>query len=151
LEHVEAIRSALANDFYVDESMIREAILRGSTFNVLHKATMFKVDVFLAGGDQWSRLELSRARAQELDVPDGKAAVRFASPEDTLLHKLVWYRLDQEVSDRQWGDVLGIIKVQGAALDHHYMDHWATSLGVRDLLIRAIQQSGPGPAGERPA
>jgi hypothetical protein len=32
--------------------------------------------------------------------------IRFASPEDTLLHKLVWYKLGNEISDRQWSDIL---------------------------------------------
>jgi hypothetical protein len=63
--------------------------------------------------------------------------VRFASPEDTLLHKLVWFRLGDEISDRQWGDVLGVLRVQGERLDQAYLDAWATSLGVADLLERA--------------
>lgn len=44
-------------------------------------------------------------------MPEGKLAVRFASPEDTLLHKLVWYKLGNEISDRQWGDILGVLRV----------------------------------------
>jgi hypothetical protein len=69
--------------------------------------------------------------------PEGKVDVRFASPEDTLLHKLIWYKLGNQVSDRQWGDVLGVLKVQGEALDHEYLDHWAPLLDVSDLLLRA--------------
>jgi hypothetical protein len=42
--------------------------------------------------------------------------IRFASAEDTLLHKLVWYKLGSQISDRQWGDILGVLKVQGQTL-----------------------------------
>ena len=101
LPHVAAITSALAGDFYVDADMIRDAIQWRATFNVIHLATMFKADVFILKGDAWSREEMTRARAEEFDVPGGKLAVRFASPEDTLLHKLIWYKLGNEISDRQ--------------------------------------------------
>jgi hypothetical protein len=69
-------------------------------------------------------------------------SVRFASPEDTLLHKLVWYKLGNQISDRQWGDVLGMLKVQGELLDHEYLDRWAPVLDVVDLLLRARQEHG---------
>lgn len=141
LPHVAAITSVLAGEFYVDADMIREAIERQASFNVIHLATMFKADVFILKGDPWSREEMTRARAEELDVPGGKLAVRFASPEDTLLHKLVWYELGNQISDRQWGDILGVLEVQGELLDREYLDRWAPVLDVAELLRRAREQS----------
>jgi hypothetical protein len=55
--HVEAFTSALAGEFYVDADMIRDAIQRRASFNVIHLATMFKADVFIFQGDSWSREE----------------------------------------------------------------------------------------------
>ena len=80
---------------------------------------------------------MSRARIEEIDTPQGKVPVRFASPEDILLHKLVWYRLGNEVSDRQWGDIVGVIRVQAKTLDGAYLRRWSGPLGVSDLLDRA--------------
>ena len=137
LAHAEPITSALIEEFYVDADMIKDAVRRRASFNVIHLGTMFKADVFIPKGDSWSREEMARARTEELEVPEGKVAVRFASPEDTLLHKLVWYKLGNEVSDRQWGDVLGLLEVQGEALDQQYLDRWAPTLDVVDLLARA--------------
>ena len=57
------------------------------------------------------------------------------------MHKLVWYRLGNEVSDRQWGDVQGVLKVQSGLLDLQYLDHWAGLLDVADLLGRARQEA----------
>lgn len=144
LSHVDAFTSALSGEFYVDADMIRDAIRQRASFNVIHLATMFKADVFLLKGDSWSREEMTRSRAEQFDMPDGQVTVRFASPEDTLLHKLIWYKLGNQISDRQWGDILGILKVQGNALDHDYLDRWAPLLDVLDLLVRARKdQRGP--------
>ena len=140
LSHVDAITSALTGEFYVDADMIRDAIQRHASFNVVHLATMFKADVFVLQGDSWSREEMARARTEELDVPEGKVTLRFASPEDTLLHKMVWYKLGNQISDRQWGDIVGVLKVQGDALDHEYLDRWAPVLDVAALLLRARKE-----------
>lgn len=140
LPHAEALSTALGGLFYVDAEMIRDAIKTRSSFNVVHLATMFKADVFIMQGDLWSREEMTRARPEEVDVPDGKVTIRFASPEDTLLHKLVWYKMSNQVSDRQWGDILGVLKVQGDALDQAYLDQWAPLLDVFSLLVRARKE-----------
>ena len=46
------------------------------------------------------------------------------------------------VSDRQWTDVLGVLKVQGATLDRAYLEEWARALGLTDLLRRALDDAG---------
>jgi hypothetical protein len=50
---------------------------------------------------------------------------------------LLWFRKGHEVSDRPWRDVLGILLVQGEALDGGYLRDRAERLGVSDLLARA--------------
>ena len=71
----------------------------------------------------------------------------FASPEDTVLAKLEWYRKGGEVSDRQWRDLLGVLKVQAGTLDRAYLDQWAGELGVADLLPRALEEAGLSESG----
>jgi hypothetical protein len=139
--HVGPLTDALADEFYIDAGMIRDAIRRRASFNVVHLATMFKADVFISRGDAWSREEMARARTEEFDTSEGKVAIRFASPEDTLLHKLVWYRLGHQVSDRQWGDVAGVLAVQADALDREYLRLWAAS----SMTARRIRRSWPRP------
>ncbi|MEW6743961.1 MAG: hypothetical protein AB1486_14515 [Planctomycetota bacterium] len=73
--------------------------------------------------------------------PEQSAQAKFASPEDTVLHKILWYQKGGGVSERQWGDVLGILKVQRDQLDLGYMRHWAQSLGITELLERAIGEA----------
>jgi len=61
--------------------------------------------------------------------------------EDIILQKLRWYRMGDEVSDRQWRDVLGVLVVQGEDMDEMYLRRAAQSLGVSDLLDRALGEA----------
>lgn len=140
-EHVEPFAKVLGDDFYVDVDMIRDAIARRASFNVIHQPSIFKLDVFVPRFDAWTRSELSRGKRIELPSPAGPVTMCFASAEDAVLHKLVWYRLGDEISDRQWRDVLGVLRVQGAALDNRYLDEWAEPLAVADLLARARREA----------
>jgi len=57
-----------------------------------------------------------------------EVSAKFASPEDTILSKLEWHRLGGEVSDRQWGDILGVLKTRAGELDLDYLRKWAGEL-----------------------
>ena len=66
----------------------------------------------------------------------------MATPEDIILHKLLWYRMGEGLSDRQWGDVLGVLKVQRDALEVEYLRRWASILDLADLLARSFEDAG---------
>src|SRR5581483_10785947 len=57
--------------------------------------------------------------------------------QDVILRKLEWYRRGGEASERQWRDVLAVLRVQ-QHLDETYLRRWAERLGVSDLLTRAL-------------
>ena len=70
----------------------------------------------------------------------------MASAEDIILHKLRWFQMGNGVSDRQWDDVLGVLKVQRKLLDLEYLKEWAAHLEVEDLLRKAYEDAGLDPA-----
>ena len=137
-DHAAALTAALGEAFYVpDEATLRQAIARRGSFNLIHLATMFKVDVFLPQGRPFDRQQLARRISQPVGR-ESDETVWLLSAEDVILSKLEWFRQGGEASERQWRDVLGVVVTQAAALDVAYLRHWAAALGVGDLLARAL-------------
>ena len=140
LEHVKPLVKLLQATYYIDDDMIRDAIRRRSSFNLIHQDTILKVDVFIPKSRSFDQEELKRVQTKVVEGNDRPFYV--ASPEGTILNKLEWYRMGGEVSDRQWNDILGVLKVQGTALDMDYLQRWAANLNVTDLLERALVDAG---------
>lgn len=140
-EHIRPFVLSLQDEFYLDEEIIAQAIRRRSSFNLIHRDTMFKVDVFIPRPRPYLHSQLARAQRQSFPFADRMSAV-FAGPEDTILSKLEWYRLGGEASDRQWLDVLAILKMRKEELDIDYLRKWADELLIADLLQRALEEAG---------
>jgi hypothetical protein len=141
-QHVRPLVERLQATYYIDEGAVRDAVRNRASFNVIHLPTMIKVDVFVSKAQPFDRAELRRIRLDTLEDTENARTFPVASPEDMVLRKLEWYRVGGEVSDRQWTDVLGILKVQATALDMVYLRQWAGRLGLSDLLGRAVEEAG---------
>lgn len=140
-DHIHPFISRVEGGFYVSPERVEAAVRRRTSFNLIHLKTMIKVDLFVFAETPLAEQEM--ARRQILPIPgEPGAQLQIASPEDTILQKLLWYRKGGEVSERQWNDILGVIKVQGKALDLSYLKEWAEQSGIEGLLARAFADSG---------
>jgi hypothetical protein len=140
--HAVALAARLEGSYYVDRERIAQAIVAQRSFNAIHLATTFKVDVFVAGESRFAREALARRVA--IHVPDLDRALHFSSAEDIVLHKLQWFAEGGGVSDRQWHDLQGVLRVQRRQLDLSYLRIWAERLALAELLRRALDEAGLG-------
>lgn len=141
LSHVPSLLEVMTGEFYIDEMMVREAIERKSSFNVIHLDTMQKVDIFVLSEQPLAQAEMKR-RQQLVITQNPERVAWLASAEDIILQKVIWYQMGNRVSDRQWRDVLGVLKVQGEQLDFGYLDQWVEALGLEELMIQALREAG---------
>jgi hypothetical protein len=138
IEHIRPFVLALQGEFYVDEEMIANAVTNQSSFNIIHRESMFKVDIFIPQERAFVKKQFARSR-RELLSADPVVQAYVSTAEDTLLAKLEWFRMGGESSERQWRDVLGVLKVQAGTLDLEYLRNTAMELHVEDLLERALK------------
>ena len=138
--HTEPLADLLGAAYYTPRGHMREAAATRRSFNLIHLETMFKIDVFVSKDRPFDREAARRARAQAIDQSAATPRVNVASAEDTVLAKLEWFRRGGETSERQWWDIVGVLRVNHSA-DAGYMHRRAADLGVDDLLERALAQA----------
>lgn len=140
MAHITLLVNELSDHFYFDQMMIIDAVQQRSSFNIIHRLSMFKVDIFLPADSYFTKMQFLRAK-QEVISSDPERKAWVTSPEDILLAKLSWYRLEDEVSERQWRDVIGILKVQKDILDYDYLENMAQNLNLIELFSKAKEQA----------
>ena len=138
LEHIKPLVAALSKEFYADDEMMKGAIEHHSSFNLIHYETAFKVDIFIRKLRAFDQMQLERRRTSIIST-DPEQSIYVASPEDVILSKLEWYRMGGETSERQWRDILGVLKTRAWELELDYLRKWAKELKVTDLLERALK------------
>ena len=139
-QQVKLLLKAIGEGWYADEQAIRDAIANRSSFNLIHLDTAMKVDVFVPKHRKFDAEQFDRV--QRTPVAEGSSIeVPVCAAEDIVVAKLEWFRMGHETSDRQWNDILGVLRLNTPTLDFALMQHHAMGLGVLDLLTKALQEA----------
>ena len=140
-DQVDGFTRIFGVEFYLDRGSIERALRTGTSFNIIHFESSFKVDFFILSKSKFKEEQFSRRLLRRVN-PDSDFEAYVQSPEDIILSKLEWYRRGGEASENQWRDVIGILKTQGGRLDLVYLRKWAVELGVSDLLEQTSKEAG---------
>lgn len=136
----EALLDRVGLELYVPVVAAREAIRDHTCFNLVDTGNALKVDVFVVGDGLLDRMQIERRVL--VDLPGAPHGIWVTSAEDQVLRKLDWCRQGDAISDRQWRDVVGILRVQGGSMDTAYLRATAEAAGLADLVHGAWQAAG---------
>lgn len=125
---LQAFNSLPQNEFIVDSSAIKDAILQKFIFQILHLPTMLKFDFWLLKDEPFDQKRFKRK--QEVTI-FGQPMV-FASAEDTILIKLLWYK--ESNIEKHLIDAAFVYQIQRKKLDEAYLKKWAKKQNTLKLL-----------------
>ncbi|QYX30098.1 hypothetical protein [Sphaerospermopsis torques-reginae] len=109
----------------------------GNMLNITHTETIANADIYITDNSPFATSQMNRRVLVEVE---GIPNFWIASAEDTILQKLRWGKGSK--SEKQWRDVLGIIKLQADNLDYGYLAEWAEYLDLIDDFIEVLNQAG---------
>ena len=139
--HGKRLAELLGEAFYIDAETAERAIRARRSFNLIHLETMFKVDVFVLRPDAYG-LRAMAERLVRVVSEEPPISLPVATPEDTVAHKLYWYRLADETSEKQWRDLIGVLKTLRGRIDVPRLRLASSDLGVGDLVDAALEAAG---------
>jgi hypothetical protein len=135
----EALLERVGAAFYVPLDSAREAIQGHSSFNLVDTASALKVDLFVVGDGLLDRMQIERRVL--VPIPGAPHGIWVTAAEDQVLRKLDWFRRGCSMSDRQWRDVVGILRIHRESMDLDYLRASAIAVGLTDDFNEALQQA----------
>lgn len=129
-EKADSLIQALQPRFYVSEDAVKDAIRYKGSFNLIDNESLGKIDIFILKDEPFNRAEFQRRQAR-IVRQNPEQVIVLPTPEDIILQKLIWYKMGFG-SQKQWRDILGVIKLQSEQLDRIYLNQWAEVLKLTD-------------------
>ena len=117
-----------ANEFYISDSMIKEAIFRHGQFNIIHPSSGLKIDVMIKKNTSFDNSRFGRKKRL---VPSSLYQADFAAPEDVIIKKMEYFR--EGGSEKHLRDITGILKISYDSIDLNYISEWTDRLGLGDI------------------
>lgn len=135
-EKVRALVRRLSDTCYVDEASALEAVEKRRSFNAIDLTSAMKIDFFIAEDASFAEEAMRERRGVEIP---GIGPLYFYAAEDLIIRKLLWYRIGDEASERQWRDVVSLLRLNEGRVDLDRLERLARETRLADLLRRALE------------
>jgi len=126
-------------NLYFPRERIDPAFENRTELNVIDFSNGWKADLILRKNREFSFTEFRR---REEATVEG-IHLHVATPEDMVIAKLEWCAISP--SERQIGDVVGILQVQRENLDIEYITRWVEALGLAEQWDEARRRAADFP------
>lgn len=134
------LNAFLSEDFYRPPlEAVKEEIRRPrhGHFNIIHRDTALRADVYLLGHDPLHAWAFGRR--VRIPLEDG-TAIWLAPPEYVVVRKLEYYK--ESGSERHLRDVSAILEISGEKIDEVEIERWAVRLDLEEALRAARSFNG---------
>lgn len=135
----EALLERAGSLFYIPMGPARDAIRTHSSFNLIDTSNALKVDLFVLGTGLLDRMQIERRVL--IPVPGAARGIWVTAAEDQVLRKLDWFRQGGSLSDRQWRDVVGILRIHHQSVDLDYLHASALEVGLSIEVADALRDA----------
>jgi len=124
-----------AEQFYISEESIREAIRCERQFNIIHPRSGLKVDIVIRQNTPFNDSRFRRIRRIR---PGETYEANFAAPEDIIIMKMRYFK--EGGSEKHLRDITGIIKISGSEIDRSYIENWVEKLDLADIWNLVVKR-----------
>ena len=129
------------DQFYLIEPAVAQAVRQKSQFNIIHPTSGLKIDVIVPDASLFNRSRFERTRrvhaGDDFDV-------NFASPEDTIVKKMDFYR--EGGSEKHLRDITGVLKTSREEIDMNYITRWAEQMDLNSIWTMIQEKISKNPA-----
>lgn len=106
---------------YVDKDQIDNALKNYGEFNIIDPETGLKIDFFVPKQGEFEKSCFEMAKTKDVGY-----RVKFTSPENLIISKLIWYR--ESLSTRHLEDIEGVLAA--SKINQKYLHSWVKKLGL---------------------
>lgn len=116
--------ATLPEEFIVQTEGVKDAVKYKSMFNILHLPTALKLDFWILTNSEFDQSRFKRK--EKVKILD--QLMQMTTAEDTILQKLVWYKMGK--IEKHLIDAAFVYQIQKKNLDEKYLESWAKKLKV---------------------
>lgn len=123
----------LSTEFSYQQSSVENALEKKGMFQILYLPTYLKLDFWILRHEPFDETRFNRRKK----IPLLGQKMVIASPEDTILQKLRWYkeaRIEKHIVDAAF-----VYQIQKKNLDKNYLSRWAKLLSI-NLFLRQLDK-----------